>query len=323
MKHAVFSALLAAVLATPAVAHVVLERREATLGAPYKAVLIVPHGCAGSPTTRLRVKVPDGFIAVKPMPKPGWTIDVVKGAYDRPYAFFHDMTLTEGVREVSWSGKLDDSYYDEYVLAGFIAAALKPGETLYFPAVQECETGVSRWIEIPTAGQDAHSLSNPAPGLRLVAAATSKPITFKVGDIVIETPWTRATPKGAQVAGGYMKIINNGKEADRLVGGSLDQTRRFEIHQMTMVGDVMQMRPLPDGLIIKPGETVELKPGGYHIMGPGVAGAIRKRANRKGHTPVRKGRDGPDRIRRCADGRFTAIREPALSCFAPARNRAD
>jgi periplasmic copper chaperone A len=77
----------------------------------------------------------------------------------------------------------------------------------------------------------------------------------------------RATPKGAQVAGGYMKITNTGKEADRLVGGTLDQTRRLEIHQMTMVGDVMQMRPLPDGLVIKPGETVELEPGGYHVMG--------------------------------------------------------
>jgi copper(I)-binding protein len=84
---------------------------------------------------------------------------------------------------------------------------------------------------------------------------------------VVEAPWSRATPGGAKVAGGYMKITNNGKEADRLVGGTLDQTRRFEIHQMTMVGDVMQMRPLPEGLVIKPGETVELKPGGYHIMG--------------------------------------------------------
>jgi uncharacterized protein YcnI/copper(I)-binding protein len=270
MKRAVFSALLITVLVTPALAHVGLERREATPGAPYKAVLSVPHGCAGSATTRLRVKIPDGFIAVKPMPKPGWTVEVTKGAYDRPYAFLHDMTLTEGVREVSWSGKLEDGYYDEFVLAGFIASTLKAGDTLYFPAVQECEQGMARWIEIPAAGQDAHALSNPAPGLRLVAAAaaaTANPAVFKAGDIVIETPWTRATPKGAQVAGGYMKITNNGKQADRLVGGSLDQARRFEVHQMTMVGDVMQMRPLPDGLIIKPGETVELKPGGAHIMG--------------------------------------------------------
>ncbi|MEN3376725.1 MAG: periplasmic copper chaperone [Hyphomicrobiales bacterium] len=267
MKRFVFTAALAAVLTTPALAHVVLERKEATVGASYKAVLIVPHGCAGSATTRLRVKVPEGFIAVKPMPKPGWTIDVVKGAYENPYPFMHGMTLTEGVREVSWTGRPDDGYYDEFVLAGFIAAALKPGDTLYFPAVQECEQGVARWIEIPAAGQSAHALDNPAPGLHLVAAATSKPATFKAGDLVIEAPWIRATPKGAQVAGGYMKITNTGKEADRLLGGTLDQTRRFEVHQMTMAGDVMQMRPLPDGFVIQPGETVELKPGGYHVMG--------------------------------------------------------
>jgi uncharacterized protein YcnI len=276
------TAVLATVIATPALAHVVLERNEATLGASYKAVLIVPHGCAGAATTRLRVQVPEGFIAVKPMPKPGWTVDVVKGRYDQPYAFMHGMTLTEGVREISWSGKLDDGYYDEFALAGFIAAALKPGDTLYFPTVQECEKGVERWIEIPTAGQDAHALSNPAPGLHLVAAAAAKPATFKAGDLVIEAPWIRATPKGAQVAGGYMKITNNGKEADRLLGGTLDQTRRFEIHQMTMVGDVMQMRPLPDGLVIKPGETVELKPGGYHVMGLELQGSFASGQTAKG-----------------------------------------
>jgi uncharacterized protein YcnI len=258
---------VSAIFASPALGHVTLERQEASIGASYKAVLKVPHGCAGSATTRLRVQVPEGFIAVKPMPKPGWTIDIVKGRYDRSYAFMHGMTLTEGVREISWSGKLDDGYYDEFVLAGFVAAALKPGDTLYFPAVQECEKGVARWIEIPAAGQDAHSLSNPAPGVLLIATVDPKPATFKAGDLAIEAPWIRATPKGAQVAGGYMKITNTGKEADRLIGGTLDQTRRLEIHRMTMVGDVMQMRPLPDGPAIQPGETVELKPGGYHVMG--------------------------------------------------------
>jgi copper(I)-binding protein len=91
--------------------------------------------------------------------------------------------------------------------------------------------------------------------------------TFKAGDLVVEAPWVRATPKGAKVAGGYMKITNTGKEADRLIGGTIDRARRFEIHEMTMVDNVMRMRPLPNGIEIKSGETVELKPGGYHIMG--------------------------------------------------------
>jgi copper(I)-binding protein len=90
---------------------------------------------------------------------------------------------------------------------------------------------------------------------------------FKIGDLTIETPWLRATPQGAKVAGGYMKIVNNGKEADRLTGGTIERAGRFEVHEMSMAGNVMQMRPLPDGLEIKPGASVELKPGGFHIMG--------------------------------------------------------
>ena len=49
------------------------------MGAPYKAVLRVPHGCEGAATIALRVRIPEGMIAVKPMPKPGWKIDTVSG----------------------------------------------------------------------------------------------------------------------------------------------------------------------------------------------------------------------------------------------------
>ena len=54
-----------------AAAHVTLENREATIGSSYKAVFVVPHGCAGSATVRIAVQIPDGVIAVKPMPKAG------------------------------------------------------------------------------------------------------------------------------------------------------------------------------------------------------------------------------------------------------------
>jgi copper(I)-binding protein len=100
------------------------------------------------------------------------------------------------------------------------------------------------------------------------------PKTFKIGPITIETPWLRATPKGAQVAGGYMRITNTGSAPDRLVGGTLERAGGFEVHEMTMVGNVMQMRPLPDGLEIKPGQTVELAPGGFHVMGIALQGGF-------------------------------------------------
>lgn len=89
---------------------------------------------------------------------------------------------------------------------------------------------------------------------------------YKIDGIVIEHPFTRATPPKARVAGGYMKITNNGSQMDRLVGGAAAFSKRVEIHEMSMENDVMRMRPLPDGLEIAPGATVELKPGSYHMM---------------------------------------------------------
>ena len=90
--------------------------------------------------------------------------------------------------------------------------------------------------------------------------------TYKAGAIEIAQPWARATPKGATIGAGYMKITNTGTEPDRLVGGSVSFAQRFEVHSMTMEQGVMKMREIKDGLEIKPGETVELKPGGYHVM---------------------------------------------------------
>ena len=90
--------------------------------------------------------------------------------------------------------------------------------------------------------------------------------TYNVGSLKIEQPWARATPGGAKVAAGYMKIINSGAQADRLIGGSLPQAGRFEVHEMKMVNGVMEMRPITGGLEIASGQTVELKPGGYHVM---------------------------------------------------------
>jgi copper(I)-binding protein len=98
------------------------------------------------------------------------------------------------------------------------------------------------------------------------AASTAQAHEYEVGSLKIGHPWARATPKGAPVAGGYLTITNNGKEADRLVGGSAPFAGRFEIHEMSHEGGVMKMRPLPKGLEIKPGETVEFKPGSFHVM---------------------------------------------------------
>ena len=152
-------------------AHVTLERQEAPVGASYKAVLRVPHGCAGSPTTAIRVRLPVGIIGVKPMPKPGWQLNTVTGRYQKPYTL-RGAPVNEGVTEISWSGgKLADAHYDEFVFTGVIAEELAGTPVIYFPVVQECEKGVHRWIEIPTGKpSEGHGAggAEPAAALRLL-----------------------------------------------------------------------------------------------------------------------------------------------------------
>ncbi|MFH1339764.1 MAG: copper chaperone PCu(A)C [Pseudomonadota bacterium] len=98
----------------------------------------------------------------------------------------------------------------------------------------------------------------------------------KVGDLLITQAWSRATPGGAKVAGGYLNIANKGAVADRLVGGSADVAGKFEIHEMSMNNGVMTMRPLDKGLVIEPGKTVKLAPGGYHLMLMDLKGALKQ-----------------------------------------------
>jgi uncharacterized protein YcnI/copper(I)-binding protein len=269
------AATLTALSVSTACAHPTLERQEATIGASYKAVVRVPHGCDGSATVKVRVQIPEGVIGVKPMPKPGWTIETTRGAYAEAYPYYHGAVLKEGVKEIVWNGRLADDNYDEFVFVGFMARTLAGGTRVHFPTVQECEQGRQAWADIPAAGQSAHDLKFPAPGLQLVqakgpahqhGAAAPAPQTFKVGSLVIEAPWSRATPGGARVAAGYLKITNTGNEPDRLIDGTIAVAKKFEIHEMAMVDNIMKMRMLPKGLEIKPGETVELKPGGYHLM---------------------------------------------------------
>jgi uncharacterized protein YcnI len=93
----------------------------------------------------------------------------VKAKYDKPYKMFHN-TVTEGAREVAWTGRLADENYDEFVLSMYLSDELVPDRMLYFPVVQECENGVHRWIEIPEAGKSAADLPEPAPALKLLPA---------------------------------------------------------------------------------------------------------------------------------------------------------
>lgn len=153
-------------LAEPAFAHAVLRPAEAPADSYFKATIGVGHGCEGTPTLRVRVRIPEGVSSVKPMPKAGWDLAIKREPLPQPVADSHGRRITERVAEVMWSGKLLDENFDEFVMQVRLPDA--PGKTLYFPTVQECEKGAHRWIEIPAAGQARRDLREPAPVLKLL-----------------------------------------------------------------------------------------------------------------------------------------------------------
>jgi len=99
-----------------------------------------------------------------------------------------------------------------------------------------------------------------------VLAVPAHALDYKLGSLEIGNPWTRATPPTAPSGGGFLTVINKGTTADRLIAVRSPASSKAEIHEMKMDGNVMRMRELEKGIEIPPGATVELKPGGFHIM---------------------------------------------------------
>lgn len=302
-RHACAVACLLAMplLSAEAGAHATFEKGAATQNSYEKITLRVPHGCNGEATHTVRIAIPEGMIAIKPMPKPGWKLTTASGDLARSHVL-HGKEIKAGVKEIIWSGgSLADDNYDEFAFQARITDALPAGETVFIPVVQECANGKAAWTEIPAKGQDPHTLKSPAPGIRILAAGSAagghdhgahavatKPSEFRVGTLVVTAPWTRATPGGAKVGGGFMTITNAGPVSDRLIGGSAEIAKHFEVHEMKMEGNVMKMRALDKGLEIRPGETVELKPGGYHVMFLDLARPIKEGETLKGHLVFEK-----------------------------------
>jgi uncharacterized protein YcnI len=167
MKPGLPLALACLAATSPAAfAHATLERPQAPAGSYYKVVLQVGHGCKGSPTVALRVRIPEGVTSAKPQPKPGWKLAVKRTRLAQPVDAGHGRTVDEVVSEVAWTGgTLADAEFDEFRI--MMKLPDRPGATLHIPVVQECTQGVHRWIEIPAAGAAATDLKEPAPALLL------------------------------------------------------------------------------------------------------------------------------------------------------------
>jgi uncharacterized protein YcnI len=161
---------VALVLAPAAGAHVTANPASATAGEFTKVDFRVPHGCEGSATTSLTVRIPNGVLFVAPEVVPGWRESVTMAKFSEPIEVFGE-THTEGVRTITWTG----GRLPEGRMLDFGVSLRMPegaGRTIYFPAVQRCEKGVHRWITIPVQGQEEPE--EPAPGVELVAAEAAE-----------------------------------------------------------------------------------------------------------------------------------------------------
>jgi uncharacterized protein YcnI len=166
MKKFLFIGMFTAssLLAQAAHAHVTLEQATAAAGAYHKLTFKIGHGCEGSATNAVRVSIPENVSGAKPMPKAGWKIDTSIQALSVPYNS-HGKTITQDVREVSWTGgPLPDAYYDEFSIQ--VKLPEKAGK-VYFKVTQLCEKGRLDWAEIPADGQTVKGLKTPAPVLEV------------------------------------------------------------------------------------------------------------------------------------------------------------
>ncbi len=313
MKTQLILATTIATLAstTSVFAHATFANQPAAVGSYVAATLQVPHGCDGKATNEVQIKLPEGFISAKPMPKAGWDVEIIEGDYKNSYDN-HGRQVKSGPVEIRFkNGELPDNFYDTFVVYGKIAAG-DPATGLAFPTIQLCGADAKvAWDQIAAPGQDPHDLDGPAPVLTLVAAegdahgghgahgahgapvepaaadghgahgahgdhsghgdhmAATNPGGFEAvtaGDLELTAGFTRAMLPGQPVGGGFVTITNKGGEDDKLVSATSAQAGEVQLHEMTMEGDVMKMRQLTDGIAIPAGQTVELKPGGLHLM---------------------------------------------------------
>ena len=159
---ALILAALALSLAAPAHAHVTTTPDEAD-SEYFRTSLRVSHGCEGSPTTAVRVRVPEGVESVRPEMVPGWEVELVtEEGTGQDGTGDGDDAAAATVTEIAWvGGSLPDSHFQEFGLSFRITE--EAPEVLYLPTVQECEQGEHAWIEIPETLEEWHDLPEPAP----------------------------------------------------------------------------------------------------------------------------------------------------------------
>ena len=167
MKYPIALCAALTLFSTTVFAHVTANPDNGGAGKYFQTSFRISHGCDGSDTTRISITIPSGFVSIKPEFKPGWKVEIKKRKLDKPVPAGHGKMAEEEFSEIIWQGgPLPDSQYDEFGLLMKLPED-KAGQTVYFPVTQSCEKGESRWVEIPSEGQEWHDMKSPAPFVKI------------------------------------------------------------------------------------------------------------------------------------------------------------
>jgi periplasmic copper chaperone A len=152
----------------PSNAHIVLEQKTAAAGSYYRAAFRVGHGCDGSATRAVTVRLASGIRNAKPAPKAGWLIERTIEKLATPMTL-HGKTITENVTEITWrGGLLADEHFDEFVMQMQLPETPGP---VWFKVLQQCEKGQTDWAELPAQGTSTQGMKHPAALLNVIAPA--------------------------------------------------------------------------------------------------------------------------------------------------------
>ena len=264
-KLAILGAATMATWAFPAAvhAHAVLTEQTALSGSYYKGAVRIGHGCEGSATTGVKLFIPSGFEGAKPQPKTGWSLKITKAKLAEPYQS-HGKTVSEDVVAMEWvasskDAALPDGAFDEFA---FMTKLPEKAGPVWLRVLQTCEKGQNDWAEIPASGTSTKGMKYPAALLTLKAEGTAGAPAGNA-NVAISDAWVRPTVTGQKATGAFLKLV--AKENSKLLSISSPIAGVAEIHEMKMEKDIMKMASIPS-LSLPSGKTVELKPGGFHVM---------------------------------------------------------
>lgn len=169
------AALLVFASAAGASAHVGVTPDKTDAGSYALLTFGIPHGCGESGTTRMAITLPQELNDAQPTVNPNWTVEKVTEQLAKPRKLADGSSITQRTSQIVYTAKapLPHELRDALVLS--VKLPDSPGSTLYFPTLQTCETGKTDWSQLPTDGEDPHSLDAPAPAVTVTASAAHNP----------------------------------------------------------------------------------------------------------------------------------------------------